>query len=112
MPCNGFCFFGDPKEIKGTNTEVTYEIEEITSDVTYSVKVVDESGNVQKDGSGNELKKDGGKIICSDGFFKRLIAFFRAIFKIFPWLKSNRKGFWIGYSVQIQIFFKKVLAIF
>lgn len=83
MPCNGFCFFGDPKEIKGTNTEVTYEIEEITSDVTYSVKVVDESGNVQKDGSGNELKKDGGKIICSDGFFKRLIAFFRAIFKIF-----------------------------
>lgn len=70
------------KEIKGT-TEISYEIPELTQDVTYSVKIVDSKGAVQKDANGNDLKKDS-KVSCDAGFFKKLVAFFKGLFKSLP----------------------------
>ncbi|MCQ2481264.1 MAG: hypothetical protein MJ121_04010 [Clostridia bacterium] len=72
------------KEIKGSNTEVSYDAGNIKGDVSYSVKVVDAKGNVQKDSAGNALSKDGGKITCNAGFFKKIIAFFKSLFGSLP----------------------------
>ena len=72
------------KEIKGSNTEVSYDAGNIKGDVSYSVKVVDAKGNIQKDSAGNALSKDGGKITCNAGFFKKIIAFFRGLFGLLP----------------------------
>lgn len=69
---------------KGTNTEVIAQMGNIKSDVTYTVKVVNENELVQKDGEGNDLVKDGGRITCNNGFFVKLIAFFKGLFGILP----------------------------
>ena len=69
---------------KGTNTDVIAEMGNIKSDVTYTVKVVNEAGLVQQDGAGNDLVKDGGRITCNNGFFVKLIAFFKGLFGILP----------------------------
>ncbi|MCR5151324.1 MAG: InlB B-repeat-containing protein [Clostridiales bacterium] len=72
-------------EATGENTmEVTAQIGEIKKDITYSVKVVDSKGNVAKDGAGNNLTKEGGKITVNKGFFKKLAAFFKGLFKKLP----------------------------
>ena len=31
-----------------------------------------------------ELKKDGGKITCDAGFFKKIVAFFKGLFGALP----------------------------
>ncbi len=64
--------------------EVVYEYGEIKNNINYSVKIVDANGKVQKDGNGNELKKDGGTIKCNAGFFQKLIAFFQGLFGALP----------------------------
>lgn len=69
---------------KGTNSEVTYSAGYIKSDINYIVKVVDASGNVMKDGSGQNLSKAGGTITCDTGFVSRIIAFFKGIFGLLP----------------------------
>ena len=73
----------DGKTVKGTNTEVNYEYGELKSDLNYSVKVIDSNGKVQKDSNGNDLSKDS-KITVNAGFFKKLIAFFKGLFKSLP----------------------------
>ena len=74
----------DGREIKGTNTSVSCEYGEIKGNVNYYVKIVDKDNHIQKDSDGRELKKDGGRITCNAGFFKKLIAFFKGLFKILP----------------------------
>lgn len=77
-------YLGNQKVSEGDNKSVSYEYGELKSDVNYTVKVVDASGKVQKDSNGNEISKDGGKITCNAGFFKKLIAFFRGLFGSLP----------------------------
>ena len=72
----------DGKEIAGSNTEVSYEYGALKQDLTYSVKIVDASGAVQKGGNGNALQKEGGKITCNNGFAKKLIVFFMTLFGV------------------------------
>ncbi|MCR5523123.1 MAG: leucine-rich repeat domain-containing protein [Clostridia bacterium] len=79
------------KEINGDNKEVTYEYGELKNDVAYFVKIVDEDGKVQKDISGNELVKEGGKIKCNAGFVQKLIAFFRVLFGSLPEIRVEPK---------------------
>ena len=77
-------YLGSQKVAEGDNKSVSYEYGELKSDLNYSVKVIDANGKVQKDSSGNDLSKDGGKITCKAGFFQKLIAFFRGLFKALP----------------------------
>ncbi len=77
-------YLGSQKVSEGDNKSVSYEYGELKSDLNYSVKVIDANGKVQKDSHGNELSKDGGKITCKAGFFQKLIAFFRGLFKALP----------------------------
>ncbi|MCQ2476194.1 MAG: DUF6273 domain-containing protein, partial [Clostridia bacterium] len=77
-------YLGSQKVAEGDNKSVSYEYGEIKSDINYTVKVIDANGKVQKDSNGNELSKDGGKITCNAGFFKKLIAFFKGLFKSLP----------------------------
>ena len=79
------------KEIEGNNKEVSYEYGEIKGDINYFVKIVDASGVIQKDANGAELKKDGGKITCNDGFIQKLIAFFQGLFGSLPEKKIEPK---------------------
>ena len=72
------------KEYHGNNVEVSSDPFELTGDVNYYVKIVNSGNRIQKDASGAELKKDGGKIECNDGFFQKLIAFFQGLFNALP----------------------------
>lgn len=74
----------DGKFIIGSNTEVTYDYGELKDDISYTVYVADGEGTILKDSSGNNAIKAGGKITCKDGFFQRLAAFFRGLFRILP----------------------------
>ncbi len=67
----------------GDNKSVSYTYGEIKSDINYTVKVIDANGKVQKDGSGNDLSKDS-KVTVNAGFFKKLVAFFKWLFKTLP----------------------------
>lgn len=82
--CKLAIFIGNTNVKTGDNKSVSYEYGELKSDLNYTVKVVDASGNVAKDSNGNDLSKDGGKITCNAGFFKKLIAFFKGLFKALP----------------------------
>ena len=82
--CKLAIYLGSQKVAEGDNKSVSYEYGEIKSDINYTVKVIDANGKVQKDSNGNELSKDGGKITCNAGFFKKLIAFFKGLFKSLP----------------------------
>lgn len=72
------------KEISGNNKEVSYDCGELKNDISYSVKIADTNGNIQKDANGVEYKIDGGKITCNAGFFQKIIAFFLKIFGLLP----------------------------
>lgn len=77
--------FIDGKEVKrGTNTEVSYEYGELKGDLSYTVKVIDKDGNVQKDGNNKALSEEGGKITCKAGFIQKLVAFFKGLFGSLP----------------------------
>ena len=77
-------YFGNDKKAEGDNKSVSYEYGEIKSDISYTVKVIDANGKVQKDSNGKELSKEDGKITCNAGFFKKLIAFFKGLFGSLP----------------------------
>ena len=82
--CKLVLYVNGSKVATGDNKSVSYSVGELKSDVNYTVKIVDAKGNVQKDSNGNELKKDGGKITCNAGFFKKLVAFFKGLFSSLP----------------------------
>ncbi len=77
-------YLGNQKVAEGDNKSVSYGYGELKSDVNYTVKVLDKNGKVAKDSSGNEVSKDGGKITVKSGFFQKLIAFFKGLFKSLP----------------------------
>lgn len=67
----------------GTNTSVTYDFGELKGTENLTVKIVDGSGNTQKDSAGNALSKNV-TISVDSGFFAKLVAFFRGIFGALP----------------------------
>ena len=84
---DGYClaiYVNGKQAATGDNIEVTYTVNQITSDLNYTVKVVDSNGNVQKDASYNDLTEDGGKIACDSSFIKKLVAFFKGLFGSLP----------------------------
>ena len=69
---------------KGSNTEVSYTFPgEFKETKNITVKIIDDNGNVQKDGNGKELTGTV-EIKAKSGFFAKLIAFFKRLFKALP----------------------------
>jgi hypothetical protein len=69
---------------KGSNTEVSYTFsDEYRETKTLTVKIIDDDENVQKDGSGKDLTADF-EVKAKSGFFAKLIAFFKRLFKALP----------------------------
>ncbi|MBQ8944847.1 MAG: InlB B-repeat-containing protein [Clostridia bacterium] len=74
---------------KGTKDKVTYTPKdnnkpaELKSDTTYTVKVIDSKNAVQKDSSGKDLTANV-EIKVKQGFFDKLIAFFKGLFGLLP----------------------------
>ena len=74
---------GNTKIAEGENTKVSKNVGNMTANKTYTVKVIDASGNVQKDSSGNDLAANC-EVKVNTGFFAKLVAFFRGIFGALP----------------------------
>ncbi|MBR2731115.1 MAG: InlB B-repeat-containing protein, partial [Clostridia bacterium] len=74
---------GNTQVAKGDNASVSYHVGNMKAGKTYDVKVVDANGNVQQDGSGNDLSKSCA-ISVNDGFFAKIIAFFKGLFGALP----------------------------
>ncbi len=74
---------GNAQLAKGDNKSVLYNAGEMRESRTFTIKVIDSNGNVQKDGNGAELCKPCAVIVKS-GFFNKLVAFFKALFKKLP----------------------------
>ena len=75
---------------KGTKDKVTYTPKdsnnkslELKSDVTYTVKVIDGKNAVQKDSNGKDLTANV-EVKVKQGFFDKLIAFFKGLFGLLP----------------------------
>ncbi|MBO4893444.1 MAG: InlB B-repeat-containing protein [Clostridia bacterium] len=69
--------------VKGNNKKATCTVEQMKQSETFTVKIVDENNITQKDGSGAELSKKI-EVKVKTGFFDKLIAFFKGLFKILP----------------------------
>ena len=76
-------FDGNTELARGDNKSVSYKVGEMKSGRTFTVKVIDANGNVQKDSSGAELSKTC-EVKVNSGFFAKLIAFFRGLFRLLP----------------------------
>jgi hypothetical protein len=69
---------------KGSNTEVSYTFPgEFKETKNITVKIIDDNENVQKDAAGKELTGTV-EIKAKSGFFDKLIAFFKRLFKALP----------------------------
>ena len=74
---------------KGTKDKVSYTPKdnnkpaELKSDTTYTVKVIDGKNAVQKDSNGKDLTANV-EIKVKQGFFDKLIAFFKGLFGLLP----------------------------
>ena len=69
---------------KGSNTEVSYAFPgEFTETKNITVKIIDDKENVQKDGNGKDLTASF-EIKAKSGFFAKLMAFFKRLFKALP----------------------------
>ncbi len=74
---------GNAQLAVGNNTSVIYNAGEMTYSKTFTAKIVDANGNVQKDNTGANLQKDI-KVTVNTGFFAKLIAFFKGLFGSLP----------------------------
>jgi len=75
---------GKTQLVKGDNTKVSYDFPgELTSSIIITAKIIDDNENVQKDANGKELICNF-EIKSKTGFFVKLIAFFKRIFRILP----------------------------
>ena len=74
---------GNTQLAKGDNTTAQYTADKMTAGKTFTAKVVDANGAVQKDGSGGDLAKNV-EVGVKTGFFAKLAAFFRTIFGLLP----------------------------
>lgn len=76
------------KTEKANKTTSEYKSGELRSDVTISVKVVDEDGNTIKYTNGKEIL-DSEKITVKASFFRRVIAFIKIVFFRIETIKTN-----------------------
>ena len=81
---------GNTLKTKGTKDSVSYEYKdgngkfvELTGDKTFTVKVIDANNTVQKDANGKDLAANV-EIKVKQGFFDKLIAFFKGLFGLLP----------------------------
>lgn len=74
--------------IRLAKTTSEYKSGELRSDVTISVKVVDEDGNTIKYTNGKEIL-DSEKITVKASFFRRVIAFIKVVFFRIETIKTN-----------------------
>ena len=71
---------GNTPVASGNNTSVSYRIPGgISSGKTYTVRIIDEEKNPQKDGGGNELTATI-TVTVKQGLWNNIIAFFRKLF--------------------------------
>jgi hypothetical protein len=68
---------------RGDKSSASITFEEMTSGKTLVAKVIGAGDKVCKDGSGAEIAKSV-KIDVKTGFFDKIIAFFRGLFRILP----------------------------
>ncbi len=74
---------GDKLLTKGSNEYVEYELGQMTSTHTYTIRIIDSSETVQKDKSGNPLEKTS-TINVDTGLFSKITAFFQSLFNALP----------------------------
>lgn len=74
---------GNNQLTKGDNKSVSLSVGEMKESKTFTVKIIDENGSVQKDGSGSELSKNC-EINVKSGLLSKIIAFFKALFRRLP----------------------------
>jgi len=74
---------GDILRVKGYNSSVSYKAGTMTASKTFTIKVIDANGNVQKDANGNDLAANC-EVKVKSGFFDKLIAFFKGLFGSLP----------------------------
>ncbi len=74
---------GNALKQTGDNMMVSYNVGEMTSGRTFTVKVIDSSGNALKDANGAEISKTI-EIKVKNSFFDILIAFFKGLFGLLP----------------------------
>ena len=74
---------GNAQLAKGDNKSVSYNVGELCESRAFTIKVVDSSGNIQKDGNGTELSKTC-TVTVKNSFFNRIVAIFKALFRKLP----------------------------
>jgi len=74
---------GSALKAKGNTTSVSYKAGTMTAGRTFTVKVVDASGNALKDLEENEITSNC-EVKVNGGFFAKLIAFFKGLFGALP----------------------------
>ncbi len=74
---------GNTKISSGDNAKISHNVGTMTASQTYTIKVVDGNGNVQKDGDGNDLTANC-EVKVKNSFFDIIIAFFRGLFGLLP----------------------------
>lgn len=74
---------GDTLRARGDNRYVSYGLGELRSGREFNVRIVDADGTPQKNAAGNEFRS-GIKVNVNAGFFKKIIAFFKGLFRILP----------------------------
>lgn len=67
----------------GNNMIVSYNAGTITANRTFTVKVIEKNGNIQKDESGNDLTAKC-EVNVKSSFIDKLIAFFKGLFGALP----------------------------
>ena len=74
---------GNTLKQKGDNKSVSFNAGEMTADKTFTVKIIDSKNAVQKDSNGNAHQKNV-EVKVKQGFFDKLIAFFKGLFGSLP----------------------------
>ncbi|MBR6334532.1 MAG: leucine-rich repeat protein [Clostridia bacterium] len=72
------------KKAKEEETFISYNVGEMKSSKTFTVKVIDKAGNVQKNPDKSLMQKDVEITVTGTGFFQRIIAFFKYLFSPVP----------------------------
>ncbi len=72
-------FNGDKLLATGDNNSVSYYAGEITSDTNFLIRVIDSNNNILE-----TAPKRVAKVTVNNGFFARIVAFFRGLFGMLP----------------------------
>ena len=72
-------FNGDKLLATGDNASVSYYAGEMTSDTNFLIRVIDANNNIP-----DSAPKRVAKVTVNNGFFARIVAFFRGLFGMLP----------------------------